>query len=117
MLKKITLSLALILSVVVIAMAADLISGRWTGKLLIGSDETALTYTFATEGDKLTGKIASEQGELPLIDGKITGNNLTFKIDYNGLMIPHEGTVVGDTLKLKMTIDGNVLQGKFARAK
>lgn len=117
MLKKITLSLALILTVAAIAFAADLVSGRWVGKLLIGSDETTLTYTFATEGDKLTGKIASDQGELPIIDGKVTGNNLTFKIDYNGTIIPHEGTVAGDTLKLKMNIQGNVLEGKFARAK
>ena len=118
MLKKITFSLAIILTCGLIAMAADLISGRWDGKLLIGSDETAITYNLKANGNAVTGNIASSQGELPIIEGKITGDNsLTFKIDYNGTVIPHEGKISGDTLKIKLTIENNVIQGNFFRAK
>jgi len=117
MLKKITLSLALILSVAFIALAADLFTGSWVGKLLIGSTERPLTYNLKAEGDKLTGSLASDQGEIPIIDGKIAGETITFKIDVNGTVIPHEGKLTGDTLKIKLIIQDNVIEGKFVKKK
>ena len=118
MFKKITLSFALVAVCALIAMAADLFSGRWDGKLLIGSDETPITYNLKADGAAVTGNIASAQGELPILEGKITGDNsLTFKIDYNGTIIPHEAKISGDTLKMKLTIQDNVIQGNFFRAK
>lgn len=117
MLKKITLSLALILSVALIAFAADLISGSWVGKIVTGNGDRALTYNLKADGDKLTGNISSEQGEIPISDGKIAGETITFKIDVNGTVIPHEGIVKGDTLKMKLTIQANVIEGTFVRKK
>lgn len=117
MLKKITLSLALILSVVLITFAADLVSGTWVGKIITGNGERALTYNLKAEGEKLTGTISSEQGEIPITDGKVAGSTVTFKIDVNGTVIPHEGKVSGDTLKIKLTVQENVIEGTFIRKK
>ncbi len=117
MLKKITLSLTLILSVALIAFAADLISGSWVGKIVTGNGDRALTYNLKADGDKLTGNISSEQGEIPITDGKVAGETITFKIDVNGTVIPHEGTVKGDTLKMKLTVQANVIEGTFVRKK
>ena len=117
MLKKTILSLTLILSVALMAFAADLVTGTWVGKIITGNGERALTYNLKTEGDKLTGNISSEQGEIPITDGKVAGETITFKIDVNGTVIPHEGKVSGDTLKMKLTVQSNVLEGTFIRKK
>ncbi|HCN82975.1 MAG TPA: hypothetical protein DIT07_05045 [Sphingobacteriaceae bacterium] len=117
MVRKLSLSLALIFSVVLITMAADLISGSWKGKLVIGNGERALTYNLKADGEKLSGNITSEQGEIPIYDGKVIGESISFKIDVNGTVIPHEGKVSGDTLNMKLIVQGNVIEGKFAREK
>lgn len=117
MFKKITLSIAIILSVALIAFAADLVSGTWVGKIVTGNGERALTYNLKADGEKLTGNITSEQGEIPITDGKVAGEMITFKIDVNGTVIPHEGIVKGDTLKMKLTVQANVIEGTFVRKK
>jgi hypothetical protein len=117
MLKKTIVSLALIVSVAVIAFAADVITGTWVGKIVTGNGDRPLTYNLKTEGDKLTGNISSEQGEIPITDGKVAGETISFKIDVNGTVIPHEGKVSGDTLKMKLTVQANVIEGTFIRKK
>jgi hypothetical protein len=63
-----------------LALGAD-ISGSWTGAMSMGDNQFSLTYTFKVDGDKLTGTIQTPQGDsLPLIDGKITGDKMTFAV-------------------------------------
>lgn len=115
MLKKITLSLAFILTIAIIALAADGITGSFVGQL--NGDDRILTYNLKAEGEKLTGNVTSDLGDLPISDGKVSGQNITFKVTLNGVVIPHEATVSNDTLKLKLNYDGNAMEGKFIRAK
>ena len=115
MLKKIIFSSALILSVALIAFAAEGITGSWVGSL--EGDDRVLTYNLKTDGDKLTGNITSDLGELPVNEGKVSGATFTFKTTLNGIVIPHEGKVSNDTLKLKLTYDGTPMQGTFLRKK
>ena len=115
MLKKIIFSFALFLSVAVIAFAADLISGAWVGQL--NGDDRVLTYNLKTEGEKLTGNVTSDLGDLPISEGKVSGQAISFKVTLNGILIPHEGKVSNDSLKLKLTYDGTPMEGTFLRKK
>jgi len=34
-------------------------------------------------------------------NGKITGDDFTFNVDFNGMSIPHKGKITGDTVTIK----------------
>ena len=69
-----------------LAMAAD-ISGKWMGDMPGRGGETASTiFNFKADGEKLTGTMTGPQGEIPLQEGKVTGNQISFSttLDFGG---------------------------------
>lgn len=90
------------------AVAADL-SGKWTGvvKTPDGQDVT-LTYVMKVDGDKLTGTGEANGNTVTINEGKIIGNDFTFKItDTEGLVIPHSGKFYPEADSVSMNIDYN----------
>jgi hypothetical protein len=88
--------------------AAD-ISGKWTGE----SDQgPSFTFTFQTDHDKLTGTMLSMEGkELPLVDGKLDGDNLSFSVatQWQGqtIKLVATGKISGEQIQLHIgTEDG-----------
>jgi len=66
--------------------AAD-ISGKWAGDVPgRGGDMTPMTFTFKADGDKLTGSVTGPQGDVPLQDGKVSGDQIAFSttLDFGG---------------------------------
>ena len=105
---KMVLSLALLLAV---AMAAD-ISGKWTGDMPgRGGDTTPTTFTFKASGDKLTGTMTGPQGDIPLQDGKVTGDQISFTttLDFGGnsIKLLYKGAVSGDQIKMTREREGS----------
>lgn len=99
--------LGLVLSV---ALAADL-SGKWTGDMPgRGGDATPTTFTFKVSGDTLTGSMTGPQGDVPLAEGKVAGNQVSFSttLDFNGntVKILYKGTVSGDQIKMTREREG-----------
>lgn len=71
------------------------------------------TMTLATDGDVLTGTLASAQGTTTIKDGKVDGDKLTWKADIESPMpmtLSFSATVDGDA------ISGNVALGAFGNA-
>jgi hypothetical protein len=69
-----------------VAVAAD-ISGKWAGDMPgRGGDTTPTTFTFKADGDKLTGSMTGPQGDVPLQEGKVAGNQISFSttLDFGG---------------------------------
>ena len=67
-------------------MAAD-ISGNWSGTMQMGDNPITLTYAFKQDGEKVTGSVTTPHGEaIPLSDGKIAGDKITFyvQVDMGG---------------------------------
>jgi hypothetical protein len=64
------------------------------------------TLDLQVEGDKVTGKISSKRGSVPITDGKVNGNAITFTVNRKGngddITVTFTGTVEMDTMKLKM---------------
>jgi hypothetical protein len=92
------------------AFAAD-VTGTWTGNMVTPDGNSfQITFTFKQDGAKLTGTVAGPQGDpMEISDGKVDGDKLFFNVSFNGMTIQHEGTLSGDTIKLKTKTD----QGDF----
>ncbi len=91
-------------------MSAD---GTWntTMNTPMGAQQGTLTLT--SSGGALTGKLSGAQGEIVLQDGKVDGNNVSWKANITSPMaitLEFAATVDGD----KMT--GNVKLGAFGNA-
>jgi hypothetical protein len=93
----------LLLLFVAAAAAAD-ISGKWTAQILAPSGDRQLTttFTFKVEGSTVTGMVHGPQGELPISDGKIRGDSVTFNvlmnIGPNRVKMLYDGKINGDEI-------------------
>jgi opacity protein-like surface antigen len=106
---KIGLAFVSTLMLATLAMAAD-VDGSWKGTLSVTGADTQVVWTFKAEGDKLTGSVSQNGSpELPIKDGKIDGNNISFVLDvdmqgqqfsvnYKGVVSPTEIKLTGDAM-------------------
>jgi hypothetical protein len=88
---------AFILVSAVAVFAAD-VTGAWSGttKGPDGNDVT-LSVNLKQDGMTLTGTVTGPQGEpIPISDGKIDGDKLSFNVMVNGMAIVHEGVMKGN---------------------
>ena len=102
------------------AVAAD-VDGKWISEREGRGGETMTTnWTFKAEGTTLTGTVSSfmGEGEDPIEEGKIEGNNISFvrKMSFQGndMVLKYKGTVAGDEIKLTMEMEGG-MGGQAAR--
>jgi hypothetical protein len=97
-------ALLLALGTAVTAHAAD-VTGAWTADMSMGDGNSMqLQFTFKQDGSTVTGTILGPQGDaMPISDGKIDGDKLSFKVSFNGMTISHEGTVSADGDQIKMS--------------
>src|SRR6266567_5354779 len=92
--------IALLLAVLAVAALGADITGNWTGSMSMGDNQFTLSYTFKQDGEKLTGTVTGPGGNaLPLNDGKVQGDKLSFTVQAEGpngsFKISSEGTVKG----------------------
>jgi hypothetical protein len=99
MVRRILISIIIIFCLTNFVNASN-IDGKWKGKFNSPNGEVELIFNFQTNGDTLTGTVNSAMGELPILNGKINGNEISFNIEPGGNTITHEGKISGDTIKL-----------------
>ena len=94
------------LAVALVAMveAAD-VTGKWVAQVPGRDGETReTTFTFKAEGDKLTGTMTGRMGEVPLADGKVQGDDISFtttlNFQGNDVKLDYKGKVAGDEIKM-----------------
>lgn len=96
-------ALIALLTLSIAALGAD-VSGTWTGHAPgRGGNIVTQTYTFKVEGAKLTGTVAGPAGELPITDGKVEGDRISFNQALNSppITLRYSGVVKGDTIEMK----------------
>jgi hypothetical protein len=99
------------LAFVIPAAAAD-IGGRWTAQVP-GRDgqPRETTFNFKVEGNKLTGTVSGRQGDNPISDGKIDGDEISFTVALNiggsSVKLLYKGKVSGDEIKFIRTREGS----------
>jgi hypothetical protein len=89
------------------ARAAD-VTGSWTAAMTTPNGDFTLSFTFKQDGATLTGTVQGPQGDaIPISEGKMDGDKISFKVSFNGMTISHDGTVnaAGDEIKLSTKSD------------
>lgn len=101
------------LALLVTIKAAD-VNGTWTWTTPAQGNRPERTsiLKLKTEGDKLTGTINGRQEDIKISDGKVTGDEVTFKVSRAGqggntFTQKYTGKISGDTIKGKVTFERN----------
>jgi hypothetical protein len=85
-------------------------SGNWnTALILADGNRIEGTLKLKQDGDKLTGATVRNENETQIQDGKIAGDEITFKVirDRDGRKVTakYKGKITGDTVKGKVESD------------
>ncbi|MBN1972250.1 MAG: hypothetical protein JW787_01325 [Sedimentisphaerales bacterium] len=89
--------------------------GRWTGTTEIqGYGAIPFGYDFKSDGNKLTGTSDGQSGPMPIANGKIDGDKITFDVTINlngqDILVNYTGVLTGDKLKLTWPGQGGLIQ-------
>ena len=114
--KKLSIITLLVCSFVVCLAAFADLNGKWQGVLKFGDMEIPLTYTFKVDGETLTGAVTTDQGDLPISNGKIKGSDFTFSLDIGGTPMPQAGKFYGDSTVITSEFQGQKTHLKLTRA-
>jgi hypothetical protein len=105
--KSAFLAILVLMSFTLIAAAADL-SGKYTAEVPGRNGTQTNTFTFKVAGDKVEGAIATQRGDQPIEDGRISGDTLTFATSRPGrdggaaMKTVYTGKVKGDTIEFSV---------------
>jgi hypothetical protein len=92
------------------AWAAD-VSGKWVAQVPGPNGQSReTTFNFKVDGTTLTGTVSGRQGDNPISDGKVSGDDLSFTVavSFNGndVKLMYKGKVSGDEIKFTRTVEG-----------
>ncbi len=102
MVRRAVMAGMMVLMAAAVAAAAN-VDGRWQGSISGPNGDMTITFSFKAQGSTLTGSVETPNGDMPISDGKIDGNKVSFKTQFQDNTIVHEGTISGDTMKLQIT--------------
>ncbi len=99
---------------VLVASAAD-VAGKWTAEVAAQEGQARqVTFNFRVEGDKLTGTMSGPGGELEILDGKISGDEISFAVSTKKgdqeTKVLYRGKIEGNEIKLSSEADGKPLE-------
>ena len=90
---------------VVFAQTAD---GVWEGEYEGRNGIQKATFTFKVDGGTLTGKVSTQRGDNEIVDGKVEGDQISFKTPLNfggnSVTIEYTGKVSGNEIAFKRVI-------------
>lgn len=90
-----------------VAAAAD-VDGKWRAEFTTpDGTQRVNTFTFKTDGDKLTGTVAGAQDETPIKDGKVSGDMISFTADRPFGRFTYKGKISGDEIKFAVRFNDN----------
>lgn len=94
-----------------LAAQASGFDGTWTTSFDSQVGVQRYTYTFKVDGDKVTGRARSDNGDYEIANGKVEGEKISFveNMDYQGmaLAISYEGRLVApDQIQFKRDVGG-----------
>src|SRR5262245_14548271 len=107
--KIVFLTVCVMLAAAIQALAADF-NGKWVAQVPgQGGQTRETTFTFKVEGDKVTGTISGRQGDTPIADGKVSGDDISFtvtrEIQGNTIKMTYKGKYTSEGIKFTRTIE------------
>jgi hypothetical protein len=114
-------SVCFVLYASLLVLASD-VSGKWTAQVPgRGGQTREQTFNFKVEGAKLTGTVSGMQGDNPISDGTVKGDDISFTVVFsfngNDVKLHYQGKVSGDEIKFTRTREGGQGQGQEFTAK
>lgn len=103
--KKIFASAFLLLFCTTILFASK-IDGSWAASVDTDNGTFEFTLTYKVDGEKISGTLSSEMGDLDFTDGKVTGDSFEYKFEIEGYSIMHKGKVLNDK-EIKINSSGD----------
>ena len=86
--------------------AAD-VNGKWKAVIETPNGQTEQIFDLKADGSTLNGTVTGRRGETKILDGKISGDTLTFNVvrNFNGqdIKIAYKGKIEGDQIKMTTT--------------
>ena len=112
---------AFVLAGLSVVFAAD-VNGKWVAQVPgRGGQTRETTFNFKVEGAKLTGTVSGMQGDQPISDGKVAGDDISFVVvanfQGNEIKLNYKGKVSGDEIKMVRTREGGDQPGQEFVAK
>jgi hypothetical protein len=91
---------------------ASSVEGKWKATFNTQMGTQNYTYEFHLDGSKVTGTATNDRGPIPIAEGKLDGDTITFveplSFDGNNIRIEYTGNVDGDKIKFTRKV------GEFA---
>lgn len=113
------LAMFAVLAMGVTLCAAD-ITGKWTGKMETPNGSRDVNMTFKADGATLTGSVSGRNGDTPIENGKISGDDVSFTVtrSFNGneMKTNYTGKVSGDSINLKFKMRDNEISMTLKRS-
>lgn len=78
-------------------------SGSWSIEVATDQGPIAFTLNLQQQGEVVTGSLTSHVGNGDIADGKIAGNQLSFRVSVQGVEASFSGTIQGDAIRGTMT--------------
>lgn len=79
------------------------VAGTWNTVVKSPMGDQTGTLTVVVDGDSFTGQMAGGMGSMDVVDGKVAGNTLTWKMN---MVVP-----MPMTLDCEATVDGDTITG------
>ena len=97
--------------VLALPLAAQTVTGTWTGAMATPDGEVPVSYTLMADGATLTGSTTGPDGtEVEISDGSVDGDDIAFSItfDFGGMpfTMNYAGVVMGDTIEFTIDVFG-----------
>ena len=111
----------LVAGLVSAAWAAD-VTGKWVAQVTGQNGQTReTTFNLKADGDKLTGTVSGRQGDTPISDGKVSGDDISFTVvrnfQGNDIKLVYKGKVKGDEIAFTVNREGGDQPGQQFTAK
>jgi hypothetical protein len=107
--------LILLLFTAALAFAAD-VTGNWSAQIADqNGNNLTINYTFKQDGTKLTGTVTGPGGDLPIQEGKVEDDKISFSVKFDGgngeMKVGNEGTIKGDEISMTIKVNGQSFGG------
>jgi hypothetical protein len=92
------------------AFAAD-VTGNWSAQIADQSgNNITINYTFKQDGTKLTGTVTGPGGDLPIQEGKVEEDKISFNVTFDGgngaMKVGNKGTIKGEEITMTIEVNG-----------
>ena len=102
---KKTLLLTIFMVLCSVVLFASDFDGKWKTTIQTDMGEMSFTIEYKVDGEKVSGTLISDMGDMPFSDGKISDNQIEYTLDIQGMKITHTGTLDGDKINMKSSGD------------